>query len=256
MLDLAKWDGDVDAFIKTIMVSHDVAALDELANQASTTGAIRTALAYLAAYRIYEIYLWVDAASDNELHLTLEKRDLLSGAPKGSTGLRRYFNESMNGWPTFNAWLEDWTSGAPGISRSSGWTKMWDILGWRNLGVSWETILKLLANTPMAGRDFLEKPVQPEALPSGGKPQYLEELAELPPGQARKKVSEDSGEIQIWTADAQWHQGGLLLKIILETSEGTETYDLIVRQVSGHESWMAVAYWLTKKLGRPLLIGG
>ncbi len=166
-----------------------------------------------------------------------------------SPGHFRDMNES------FNAWLEDWTSDAP-VSRSSGWTKVWDIQGWRLAGADWGTILKLLEHTPMAGRDFLEKPVQPEALPSGGEPQYLEELAELPPGQARKKVSEDAGEIQIWAADAQWHQGSLLLKTILETSEGTETYDLIVRQVSGHESWMVVAHWLTKKLGKTLLIGG
>lgn len=255
MLDLAKWDGDVNALVETIMVSHDVAALANLANQASTTGATRTALAYLTAYRIYEIYQWVDAAPDNELRRTLEERSLLSGASWGSTGLRRYYNENINGWPTFNAWLEDWISGAP-VKRSSAWTKMGDIQGWRNTGASWETILKLLTHTPMAGRDFLEKSVQLEALPPGGKPQYLEELAELPPGQARKKVSEDAGEIQIWTADAQWHQGSLLLKIILETSGGTETYDLIVRQVSDHESWGAVALWLSGKLGKRILIGG
>lgn len=254
MLDLAKWDGDVDTLIKAIRHSSDVFALDSLANQASATGATRTALAYMAAYRIFEIYRRVEQASDKTLQRHLKLRGY-EPPPTGATGLRRHYNRMIHGWDTFNAWLEDWISSAP-VSRSSGWTKVWDIQGWRNRGISWETILKVLERTPMAGRDFLEKSVRPEALPPGGEPQYLEELAELPPGQARKKVSEDAGEIQIWTGDAQWHQGGLLLKIILETSDGTETYDLIVRQVSDHESWMAVAYWLTKKLGKTLLIGG
>lgn len=254
MLDLTKWDGDIDALVRAIRRSNDVFALDSLANQASATGATRTAMSYMAAYRIYEIYQRVEQTSDKVLLRHLRMRAYVL-PPTGATGLRRHYNGLIHGWDTFNAWLEDWTSDAP-VSRSSGWTKMWDIQGWRNTGASWETILKLLERTPMAGRDFLEKPVQQEALPPGGKPEYLEELAELPPGQARKKVSEDAGEIQIWTADAQWHQGGLLLKIILETSDGTATYDLIVRQVSGHESWMAVAYWLTKKLGKTILIGG
>ena len=254
MLDLASWNGDINTLIKAIRCSSDVLALDSLANQASTTGATRTALAYMAAYRIYEIYRRVEQTSNEVLLRHLRMRAYVL-PPTGATGLRRHYNGLISGWETFNAWLEDWTSSAP-VSRSSGWTKVWDIQGWRNTGASWETILKLLERTPMAGRDFLEKPVQPEALPSGGEPQYLEELAELPPGQARRKVSEDAGELQIWTADVQWHQSSLLLKVILETSKGTETYDLIVRQVSGHESWMAVAYWLTKKLGKKLLIGG
>lgn len=254
MLDLARWDGDVDALVRAIKCSNDVYALDSLANQASATGATRTALAYMAAYRIFEIYRRVEQISDKVLRRHLRMRACVL-PPTGATGLRRHYNRLIHGWDSFNAWLEDWTSGAP-VSRSSGWTKMWDIQGWRDTGASWETILKLLERTPMAGRDFLEKPVQSEALPSGGEPQYLEELAELPPGQARKKVSEDAGEIQIWTADVQWHQGSLLLKVILETSAGTEAYDLIVHQVSGHESWMAVAYWLTRKLGKKLLIGG
>lgn len=254
MLDLTRWNGDVDTLIKAIRCSSDVLALDSLANQASVTGATRTALAYMAAYRIYEIYQRVEQAPNKVLLRHLKMRAYVL-PPTGATGLRRHYNGLVNGWDTFNAWLEDWTSGAP-VSRSSGWTKMWDIQGWRNTGASWETILKVLERTPMAGRDFLEKPVQTEALPSGGKPQYLDELAELPPGQARKKVSEDAGEVQIWTADAQWHQGSLLLKIILETSDGTETYDLIVRQVSDHESWGAVALWLSGKLGKRILIGG
>ena len=90
----------------------------------------------------------------------------------------------------------------------------------------------------------------------GDAKELTEELAELPPGQARKKVSEDSGEMQIWLADAQWHQGSLLLKVILETStRGMETYDLIVRQVSSYESWYSVAHWLAQKLGIRMKIG-
>lgn len=254
MLNLAKWDGDIDALVRAIRCSSDVLALDNLACQASKTGATRIAISYLAAYRIHEIYLRVDKAPDKVLRRHLRMRGFAE-PNTGSTGLRRYYCGALYGWETISAWRNDWASGVP-VSPSSVWEKMRDIQGWRNLGVGWGTILKLLERTPMAGRDFLEKPVQQEALPPGGEPQYLEELAELPPGQARKKVSEDAGEVQIWTADAQWHQGGLLLKIILETSDGTATYDLIVRQVSGHESWMAVAYWLTKKLGKKLLIGG
>ena len=222
MLDLAKWDGDVQALIKTVMHSSDVPALGKLAGQASTTGAIRTAIGYLAAFRIHMIYQRVEEVPDEVLRRYLRRWFRNAGiVPAGSTGLRRFFCEHVYGWETISAWRNDWASDAP-MSPSSIWGKMRDIQGWRNTGASWETILKLLAYTPMGGRDFLEKPVQQEALPSGGEPQYLEELAELPPGQARKKVSEDSGEIQIWTADAQWHQGGLLLKIILETSDGTE----------------------------------
>jgi len=251
-LDLTEWDGDVNTLIRTIRRSDDVAALDRLANQASKTGATRTALGYVAAYRIYEIYHHVEQTSDRVLKRHLRRRGYAYPST-GATGLRRYYCSVLHGWESFNAWLVDWVSGAP-ISRSSAWHKMWDIEGWRKEGASWDTILKLLANTPMAGRDALNKPVQPEALPPGGKAQYLDELTELSPGQARKKVSEDSGEMQICLLDAQWHKGSLLLKVMQETSEGMENYDLIIRQVSDGP-WLAVAHWLTGKLGRRLLIG-
>lgn len=254
MLDLTKWDGDVDVLLRAIRCSSDVFALDSLANQASRTGATRTAISYLTAFRIHEIYLRVEQAPDRVLQRHLKLRGY-EPPPTGATGLRRHYNRTIHGWETISAWRNDWASGVP-VSPSSAWEKMRDIQGWRNAGASWETILKLLEHTPMAGRDFLEKSIRPEALPPGGELQFLEELPELPPGQARKLVSEAAGEVQIWTADAQWHQGSLLLKIILEASDGTETYDLIVRQVSGHESWGAVALWLSGKLGKRILIGG
>lgn len=252
MLDLTEWDGDVGTLVETIRRSDDVAALDRLANQASTTGATRIALSYLTAHRIYEIYQRVEEASDRALRRHLRARNFSCPAT-GSTGLRRFYCENFFGWPSYNAWRDDFVSGAS-ISRSSAYEKVEDIKGWRKEGASWGTILKLLANTPMAGRDALYKPIQPEALPPGGKVQYLEELAELPPGQARKKVSEDSGEMQTWLADAQWYKGSLLLKVTQETSDGVGNYDLIVHQVSDGP-WMAVAHWLAGKLGRRLLIG-
>lgn len=240
--------------VRNIMRSEDVAALDVLASQASTVGAAMTAISYLAAYRIYELYRKVDNVPDKvlERHLTMQGFVL---PETGSTGLRRYYCASFYGWSAFMSWVDDWVSMVP-TSRSSVWTKMQDIIGWRNTGASWETILKLLSHTPMAGRDFLEKPVQPEALPPGGEQQYLEELAELPPGQARKKVSEDAGEVQIWIQDAQYHRGSLLLKVIQEWSGGRETYDLLCRQVSDHPTWLAVAYWMASKLGKKLMLGG
>jgi hypothetical protein len=240
--------------IRRIMCSDDVAALDTLANETSKTGALITAVSYLAAFRIHQLYRKVDTVSDEVLRRHL--RMLGHDAPKtGATGLRRFYCETVFGWETLSSWRNDWASGAP-VSSSSIWSKMADIQGWRNWGVGWDTILLLLTNTPMAGRDAINKPIQQEALPPGGKAQYLEELAELSPGQARKKVSEDSGEIQTWLADAQWHQDGLLLKVILEMSDGMETYDLIIRQVSSHESWYSVGHWLAQKLGIRMKIGG
>lgn len=239
--------------IRRIMCSDDVAALDALANETSKTGALITAVSYLAAFRIHQLYRRVDIAPDRVLkrHLRMLGHEVPT---TGATGLRRYYCETMFGWDTLTAWRNDWASGAP-VSSSSIWGKMMDIQGWRSIGASWETVLKLLIQTPMAGRDALYKPIQLEALPPGGKAQYLEELAELPPGQARKKVSEDAGEVQIWLADAQWHKGTLLLKVIQETSEGTETYDLIVRQVSDQGVWLSVAHWLAQRLGIRMKIG-
>lgn len=239
--------------VHRMMRSENVAELDRWASKTSQTGAALTAISYLAAFRIHELYMKVDRTSDAVLRRHLDILGFV-GPDTGSTGLRRYYCGALYGWETISAWREDWASDVP-VSASSIWGKMRDIQGWRNWGAGWDTILLLLANTPMAGRDALEKPVQPEALPPGGKAQYLEELAELPPGQARKRVSEDAGEIQIWTADAQWHQGSLLLKVIQETSDGMETYDLIVRQVSSHESWYPVAHWLGQKLGIRMKIG-
>lgn len=239
--------------INKMMCSSDVLALSEMANRGAKEGAVMIAISYLAAFRIHELYVKVDKTTDEALrrHLRLLGHDVPT---TGATGLRRYYCGALYGWETVSAWRTDWTSGVP-VSSSSVWSKMRDIQGWRNMGVSWKTILLLLTNIPMAARDFLEKPVQPEVLPSGGESQYLEELAELPPGQARKKVSEDAGEMQVWLADVQWHQDSLLLKVIQETSEGMGTYDLLVRQVSSHESWYAVAHWLAQRLGIRMKIG-
>lgn len=239
--------------IGKMMRSSDVQGLSEMANRGAVEGAVMTAISYLAAFRIHQLYKRVEKSPAEVLrrHLKILGHDI---PETGATGLRAYYCTTVYGWGTISAWRNDWTSGVP-ISGSSVWSKMRDIQGWRNTGASWKTVLLLLANTPMAGRDFLEKPVQPEALPPGGESQYLEELADLAPGQARKKVSEDAGEMQVWLADIQWHRGSLLLKVVQEASGGTESYDLIVRQVSSHESWLPVAYWLGQKLGIRMKIG-
>lgn len=252
-MSLVSPECDYGTVMDRMMRSSDVLVLSQMAGTGAKFGALMTAASYLAAFRIHEIYRRVDESPDAVLrrHLKILGHDVPA---TGATGLRRYYCGVLYGWETLGAWRNDWASDVP-VSKSSIWAKMRDIQGWRNTGAGWETILLLLANTPMAGRDALIKPVQPEALPPGGEAQYLQELAELPPGQARKKVSEDAGEIQTWLADAQWHQDTLLLKIILETSDWTKTYDLIVRQVSSHESWYPVAYWLAQKLGIRMKIG-
>jgi hypothetical protein len=242
---------DDPQFLRKMMRSSDVPALDSFASSVASAGANMVAMSYLAAFRIHELYEKVEGMPDKVLLRCLRMWNFVDApVPSGSTGLRRYFCERVFGWPSYMSWAEDWE----GASRSSVWHKIHDIQGWRNAGASWETILKLLAHVPMAGRDVLTKPVKQEALPPGGKAEYLEELTALPPGQARKKVSEDAGEMQVWLADVQWHQGHLLLKIILEDSGGYVSYDILCSQTSNNPSWMAVAYWMTERLGRRLMI--
>ena len=191
----------IESMVATIVGSSDEAWLSDVATQTQMGGAALSALSYIAAYRVYAIFKRTDRVSDRVLRRAFRlfwhvpERYL----PQGSTGLRARYNEAAHGWSSFDAWLLDWVSGVP-VSRSSVWDKVHDIEGWLSKGSSWDTILRLLINCPMAGRDALQKPIRPEALPPGPQPeaQYLKELAELPPGQARRKVSEDAGEPQIY----------------------------------------------------------
>jgi hypothetical protein len=253
--------------VKDVMQSVDVGDLDQLATTASIHGSKLEALAYLSAYQIYRIYKRIEEAPDAVLRRSY--RMFLGGDPHslpgGSTGLRRAYNEAAHGWSSFDEWLTDWASGVP-VSRSSAWMKVHDIEAWREEGCDWPTILNLLASVPMAAREAMDKPIKVEALPpgpDGGEPskaEYLRELAELPPGQARKKVSEDAGEPQIYCTNAsfEWTQQfgrALLLTIRLETSSEVIDYDLAVCLSDAiGRSWGAVALWLSDKLGKRIKI--
>lgn len=253
--------GDQQVTMRDIVTSHDVMALDMLATKANVDGAALGALSYIAAYRIYHLYKRVERAPARVLirHLRMAA-GIIPIANWGATALRTRYNEALFGWPSFNAWLEDWVSGAP-VSRSSAWTKMQDIEGFRAAGCDWKVILDLLTNVPMAARDALQKPVQQEALPPGPSPraQYFEELAALNPGQARKKVSEDAGEMQIYLESAKWVKGtGLLLRTRLSAPDGNYVIDLLVSDNphGAQRSWFPVALWICKRLGYTLKIGG
>lgn len=253
--------------VEDVVRSVDIGDLDTLATTASIHGSKLEALAYLAAYQIRRIYKRVEEAPDAVLRrayrIFLCRGD--EQLPAGSTGLRRAYNEVAHGWSSFDEWLTDWASGVP-VSRSSAWMKVHDIESWREEGCDWPTVLNLLANVPMAAREAIDKPIRVEALPPGpddepSKAEYLRELAELPPGQARKKVSEDAGEPQIYCTNAsfEWTQQfnqALLLTIRLETSHEVVDYDLVVHQQprGDRRGWGAVALWLSDKLGKRIKI--
>lgn len=251
-----------------VMHSSDVMALSHLANLAADQGSKLSSLAYMAAYRIFTIYAKVEEVSNAALMRHLQMAKSIVVEPKmGSTGLRRLYNETFHGWPSFDAWVTDWASGAP-VSRSSAWMKVMDIKSWREEGCGWPTVLELLSKVPMAAREAIEKPVKVEALPPApdtgepSKAEYLKELAALPPGHARKKVSEDAGEPQIYCAAAsfEWTQQfgrALLLTIRLETSSEVTDYDLVVHPPESEwgEAWGAIALWLSDKLGERIKIG-
>lgn len=242
-----------------IMESDDVGRLSELANVALTQGATLTALAYMAAYRISQIYRKVEESSPEALKQALvDRKKLLLDQKIGATALRRYYCEELFGWSSFDAWANDFSSGAP-VSRSSLWAKVRDIEAWREEGCEWDTVLRLLTSVPMAAREAIEKPVAPEALPPGpdgtpSKAQYLRELSEMPPGQARVKVSVDAGEPSIYVSEAKlaWtarYGKALLMMVVVETSDGFERHDIVIHPVEQGEGWGAVALWISEKLG-------
>lgn len=249
-----------------IMRSENVASLSELANLAADQGSKLSSLAYMAAYRIYTIYMGVERADNATLIRHLQMAKGIVADPKiGSTGLRRLYNEQFHGWASFDAWVSDWASGAP-ISRSSARMKVIDISGWREEGCDWPTIFMLLSRVPMAGREALDKPVKHEALPPApetgepSKAQYLKELTTLAPGEARAKVSRDAGEPQIYVTGAslnltEQYGKALLLDVRVETSSGVEDYNIAIHPIDVHDGWGAVAYWISRRLGKAIKVG-
>lgn len=270
MTDLIIFElGERRITVQDVVRSSDVAHLDQLATAASVHGAQLEALSYLSAFQIYSIFKRVSEVPDKILRRAYRMYLGRDGElPLGSTGLRRAYNEAAHGWTSFDAWLDDWAATAL-VSRSSAWMKVKDIEAWRREGCDWPTVMNLLANVPMAAREAVTKPVGRAALPpgpaseEGKKADYLRELAALPPGQARKKVSEDAGEPQIYVVDSKFgftaHSPArlLVLRIRVETSSGVEDYDLAVAPVknSRREGWGAVALWISERLGRRIRIG-
>lgn len=249
-----------------VMRSGDVLLLSELANLAADQGSKLSSLAYLAAYRIHDIYAAAEVAPNDVLrrHLRMVK-GIVVDPSMGATGLRRLYNDQFHGWTSFEAWVTDWASTAP-VSRSSTRMKVMDIGRWREEGCDWPTILLLLSNVPMAAREAMEKPIGHTALPPApdtgepSKEQYLRELTALPPGEARAKVSKDAGEQQIYVigASLDWTQRygrALLLRIRVETSSGVGDYDIVAHPVNDHGGWGAIAHWISKRLGKGIRIG-
>jgi len=255
---------NLQELVPQILTCRDVPELTRFAEKCGSTGAALLAVSQLAVWRVKCLFAEIEEQySPEEVEAQLlgllaeevgEQKAQQVISALGATGRRSALATKLYGYPSFYAWTQAETENLP-FSVPTACQKAVDIEMWARAGASHETILLLLAQTPMAGRKF-----QQYALEEDGsvKEEYrdvvgddvdgfLKELAELPPAQANKRVSEILGEPQIYATAGLYRNGKLALTIRYEKEDLTEQYDLLVIS-SDRRDFEEVANWLMDKL--------
>lgn len=226
--------GDVYEEIETITRATDPHALAGLATVCVVGGYRMIALTYISLYTI---------------------RGMFSSEPNEFANNQRAF-----GYPSFTRFVEDWVGPNIPVSRTSVFQKMSDIDSWRSVGADWTTVRDLLTNTPMAGRDAIALIVEPaqgvtvvdtetgeitqKALEVDGQsmPEYLGDLSQMGPGEARRDVRDKAGIPERYLKDAAFIERTSTL--LLHGVWGVEDVDMRVTTVNREE-----ARWLCGILG-------
>jgi hypothetical protein len=190
--DLAESD-----FIESLVSSTDAKFLNNVAIRGAQGWAVLRAATLIACYRMKQLYASYATRND-----TIEALDHTS----------------------WTAWLNSIAGELP-ISVTLAKARALDIEDYVRQGADWDTIRKILANAPTAGHDVFKKVVsrqttlphvREEDLPGGSVQGLLEAIANLPPGQARKLVSEVAGEVQVYPLRLVLAEGVLYLNIRYE----------------------------------------
>lgn len=253
----------VASLVSQVLTCEDVPALTRLAEECGMTGAALTAVAQLAVWRIKRLFTEIEEMDEQQV--TDRLFELLSEehGPSyaehtlsllGATARRSALAERLYGYRSFFAWVQSETENLP-FSVATACQKAVDIEMWVRAGVTHDTILALLSQTPMAGRKFHQRALLEDGsvkdeykeVVGDDVDTFLREVAALPPGQANKYVSEVLGEPQIYAAAGLYRGGRLALTIMREDKDFTEQVDLIVVKADGGE-FAEVADWLMDKL--------
>ncbi|MCW7071851.1 MAG: hypothetical protein OCU12_05970 [Methanophagales archaeon] len=250
--------------VPQILACRDVPSLTRLAEKCGGTGAALLAVSQLAVWRVKCLFAEIEEQySPEEIESRLfgllaeemgeQKAHQVIGA-LGATGRRATLATKLYGYPSFYAWVQAETEGLP-YSVPTACQKAVDIEMWIRAGASHETVLFLLAQTPMAGRKFQQNALLPDGtvkeeyreVVGENVDEFLKELSALPPAQANKRVSEVLGEPQIYAVAGLYRGGKLALTVRYEKEDLTEQYDLLVIS-SDRREFKEVANWLMNKL--------
>lgn len=254
---------NLQELVPQILTCRDVPELTRFAEKCGSTGAALLAVSQLAVWRVKCLFAEIEEQYSPE-EIESQLFSLLAeemGEPKarqvigalGATGRRATLATKLYGYPSFYAWVQAETEGLP-YSVPTACQKAVDIEMWIRAGASHETVVLLLAQTPMAGRKFQQNALLPDGTvkeeyrESIGEDVdgFLKELSTLPPAQANKRVSEMLGEPQIYATAGLYRNGKLALTIKYEKEDLTEQYDLLV--ISSKRDFEEVANWLMDKL--------
>ena len=166
---------------------------------------------------------------------------------------------TLRGYSSFTSFVDDFVGPDIPFSRSSIFQKVNDISVWQSQGTSWDTIRRLLSNTPMAGRDAITLLIEPqknetiidsetgeivEQKPSiDGEPvaEYLDQLSMMGPGEARRDVRDKAGVPERYVKEAAYvtKTRTLLLHCVWEYND----VDVAATDIDEE-----VARWLCSKL--------
>jgi len=225
-----------EPFINLLTASSDVGFVQDVAKRCGNAWSVLQSVTIIAAYRMKQLF--------------------------ESTSSRQEA-EKVTGYPSWTAWVEDgdWPV-SPALIR----TRVLNVTDYVRRGLSWETIHNILASSPTAGDDVLHKIVDPGGyilphidpadLPGGSVEGLLEAIAALPPGQARKLVSEVAKEPQIYPT-ALLHSNGVLIgSLTVEKDDGNGYihFQVTCRTEDGLQAPMdrLVAEWFSRKVGKKL----
>lgn len=179
------------------------------------------------------------------------------------------------GFSSWTAFVEDYVSSYPEPSSTSIHEKVKDIECLLALPASWGNIGIALAKVPMAVREIRRQieagstalPASVEEVAPVGPDddrdpwdRYIQELAELPAGQAIKRVQEDAKLLQIWIQDIVMQNGRLEIWVVMESEKrGYETYRLRLEQLDDEgkprKMDLVIADFSARQLGKPLQWG-
>lgn len=206
-----------------------------LAGVCAVGGTVLVAASYVSIHRIHQLF----------------EAEAQAAAMKGHPP------NPIGGHTSFTAFVNDFVGPHCPFSRASIFAKVRDITAWRAAGATWETVGNLLSKTPMAGRDAIKLLIEPAQvnttiiteegelveeeedtqLDMAG---YLQDLAAMGPGEARRDVQDKAGIPERFIKEAVYIRGtpdthGHLL---LHAVWGVEDKDLIVDAGLEEARWL------------------